>query len=200
MATNLRQFLTLSLVAHVLTIVVGLIAVATLDSLFELLRLLARLSHVVVKHVAPTAEDRVANAAVDAVSAEVDRSFQRNLISVFVLVVWVDIALFSRKLRLARNASDDALLKHDSARLIIVVFFDLLRQHVATPFTCVHLRFTHHAPYLARLLELIDCRSSEAIQVHRVKAIFKDPLIIAFFDRFSTHGALDDLDGLWLFG
>jgi len=119
-------------------------------------RLLARLPHVVVKHVAPTAEDRVANAAVDAVFAEVDRSFQRNLISVFVLVVRVDITLFSRELRLARNASDDALLKHDSARLIIVVFFYLLWQHVAPPFACVHFRVTQHTPYLARLLELID--------------------------------------------
>jgi hypothetical protein len=114
------------LVAHVPTIVVGLIAVATLDSLFELFRLLARLSHVVVEHVAPTAEDRVANAAVDSVFAKVDRSFQRNLISVFVFVVRVYFALFSRELRLARNASDDALFKHDLALLIIVVIIVVL--------------------------------------------------------------------------
>jgi hypothetical protein len=163
MATNLRQFLTLTLIAHVLTIVVGLIAVATLDSLFEFFRLLARLPHVVVEHVTPTAEDRVANAAVNAVFAQVNRSFQRNLISVFVLVVWVYFALFCRELRLARNASDDALFKHDFARLIIVVFFYLFRQHVAPPFTCIHFRVTHHAPYLTRLLELIDRQSSETI-------------------------------------
>lgn len=154
----------------------------------------------IVKHVAPTAEDRVANATVYAVFAEVDRRFKRNLITVFVLVVQVDITLFSRKLRLTRNTSDDALIKHDSARLIIVVFLYLLRQHEAPPFTCIHFRVTQHAPYLARLLELIDCRSAEAVQVDRMKTILKDPLIIAFFDRFATHGALDDLDGLGLFG
>jgi len=33
-----------------------------------------------------------------------------------------------------------------------------------------------------------------------VQAIFKDPLIIEFFDHFATHGALDDLNGFLLFG
>ena len=36
--------------------------------------------------------------------------------------------------------------------------------------------------------------------MHRVRAIIKDPLIIAFLDHFSTHGALDDLDRLLLLG